>query len=49
MTEFTNVNDSSVKHTASGKISIGDAFECEMDNETIVFNTVTDSSDNLHF
>ena len=43
MTESTNVNNSSVKHTASDKISVGDAFECEVDNEIIVFNAATDS------
>ena len=45
MTESTNVNSSSVKHTASDKISIGDTFECEMDTEIIVFNAATDSSE----
>ena len=49
MTNITDVNSNSVKLQTCDKFSVGETFVCEVDNETIVFNAASDSSDKLNF
>ena len=49
MTNTTDVNSNSVKLQTCVKFSVGDAFECEVDNEIIIFNAASDASEKLNF